>query len=204
LVIKAQKAFAGAPEVVKVFDGRRVEERCEVVADRFVSRPSLSVRVEKLTPISPVEKLPPESVTLPCVGVSRPERVLTLMTPPSLSPNSAEMPPSTLRTVRSVRASRLVAKMAGEIIGDRDAVHNVLHLRLEPRGWKAAVVVGGETGRAATMASMPREGAAPSGRSSNDWEMFVSEEVLSASMNEALSVMVTVRWRRRWRARNRA
>ena len=35
------------------------------MAERFVSNPNLSVRVEKLVPISPVEKLPPEKVTLP-------------------------------------------------------------------------------------------------------------------------------------------
>src|ERR1043165_8313388 len=80
--------------------------RCDVLVERFIRKPSFFVCVEKAAAASPVEKLPPENERPPCVGPSRPERVLTLMTPASLSPNSAGIPPVSTSTVRNVRASR--------------------------------------------------------------------------------------------------
>src|SRR6185369_18029224 len=87
-------------------------KRCDVLDERFIRKPSFLVCVEKSAAASPVEKLPPEKEIPPWVGPSRPERVLTLITPASLSPNSAGMPPVKTSTVRNVRASRLVEKMA--------------------------------------------------------------------------------------------
>src|SRR5215475_9520849 len=89
--------------------------RCEVVVDRLVRKPNFFVCVEKSVAISPVEKLPPDNDRPPCVGPSRPERVFTLMTPANLSPNSAGMPPVKTSTVRRVRASRLVEKIADRL-----------------------------------------------------------------------------------------
>ena len=49
----------------------------------------------------------------PCVGPSRPERVFTLITPASLSPNSAGMPPVALQQFESsrVKAGSEIADM---------------------------------------------------------------------------------------------
>ena len=70
------------------------------------------VWVEKSAATSPMEKLPPDREIPPWVGPSRPERVFTFITPASLSPNSAGMPPVSTSTLRRVRASRLVENIA--------------------------------------------------------------------------------------------
>src|ERR1043165_21193 len=139
--------------------------RCDVLDERLVRKPSFLVCVKKSAAASPGEKLPPEREIAPCVGPSIPERVLMLITPASLSPNSAGMPPVNTSTVRRVRASTLVEKIADRLSVTGTPSITYCTCDSEPRGCMRPLSSVTKPGVEATIDSIARDGAAPNGRS---------------------------------------
>ena len=168
MIIQTKKAFSGTTEIMEVIDRGWYRESVETLKPRGWSETQTSLYVvEKSAATSPVEKLPPEKDRAPCVGPSSPERVLTLITP-AKSPNSAGIPPVRTSTVRNVRASRLVEKIADmlSVTGIPSTTYCTCHS--EPRGCMRPLSSVTKPGAEATMLSIAREGDAPLGRSKID------------------------------------